>query len=67
MIQIDDGGEFSHIMDEEFCVHALTEIYRGHRPFFKALREFQQKKVKRLLSLSETMMRGWHLRRRKKN
>ena len=48
MIQIDDGGEFSHIMDEEFCVHALTEIYRGHRPFFKALREFQQKEGKEI-------------------
>ena len=67
MIQIDDGGEFSHIMDEEFCVHALSEIYRGRRPFFKALREFQQKEGKEITFIIGNHDAGMAFEKAKKN
>jgi UDP-2,3-diacylglucosamine pyrophosphatase LpxH len=40
LIQIDNDGVFSHIVDEKLSIKGIDKIYQGHRQFFDAIREF---------------------------
>jgi UDP-2,3-diacylglucosamine pyrophosphatase LpxH len=40
LIQIDVDGVFTHIVDDELTVKGIDHIYKGHKLFFDALKDF---------------------------
>lgn len=49
LIQIDSGGVFTHIVDEEMTVQQIEDIARGHPKFFKGLKKFLKVPNKRIV------------------